>query len=117
MQTKFATKVDELNQQIVHLQEENERYQSLTTGASMESFHDDDQEFHSSTEYQLQGHSDHPAQLQKQVNELDSELQVTKLTLEEERKAYKEKMEKFQSQVSQLSSIKQVKLVWLPHFV
>ena len=45
MQTEFATKLDELNQQIMHLQEENERYQSLTTGVSMESFHEDDQEF------------------------------------------------------------------------
>ena len=117
MQTEFATKMDELNQQIVHLQEENERYQSLTTGASIESFHEDDQEFHSSTEYQPQGHRDHPTQLQKQVNELDSELQFTKLTLEEERKVYKEKMEKFELQMSQLSSIQQVKLVWLSHFV
>ena len=98
MQIEFAAKVDELSQQIVQLQEENERYQSLTTGASIESFHEDDQEFHSSIKYQLQGHNDHPAQLQKQGNKLDSGLQSMQMS------------ELRFTQMLQLSSIKQVEL-------
>ena len=88
MQTKFATKIDELNQQVAHLQEENEKFQSLTTGAGNKPSHESDQEFHSSVEQQ--GHIDQPAQLQKRLKELESELESTRSTLEAERKKYEE---------------------------
>ena len=95
-----------MNQQVVHLQEENEKLQSLTTSTSYESCHD--QEVHSSVEHKLQGHSDQSALLQKKVKTLESELQVIKLTLEDERRQYKEKVLELEQQSSiSLSQVKQ----------
>ena len=88
MQTTFATKINELNQQVAHLQEENVKFQSLTTEAAHKPSHESDQEFHSSVEQQ--GHIDQPAQFQKRLKELESELESTRSTLEAERKKYEE---------------------------
>ena len=108
MQAGVAMRINDLTQQVVHLQEENEKLQSLTTSASYELCHDGDQEVHSSVEHQLQGHSDQSALLQKKVEASESELQVVKLTLEDERRQYKEKMLELEQQSSvSLSQVKQ----------
>ena len=109
MQTKFATKIDELNQQVAHLQEENIKFQSLTTGATNKPSHENDQVFHSSVEQQ--GHIDQSAQLQKRLKELESELESTRSTLEAERKRHEEKMEELRVEISHLQFTKQVKLL------
>ena len=106
MQTKFATKINELNQQVTHLQQENEKFQSLTTGATSKPSHESDQEFHSSV-----GHIDQPAQLQKRLKELESELESTRPTLEAERKRYEEKLEEMKAEILHIQSTKQVKLL------
>ena len=100
--------INDLNQQVAHLQEENEKLQALTTSASYKSCHDGDQGVHLSVKHQLQGHSDQSALLQKQVKTLESELQVIKLTLEDERRQYKEKLLELEEQLSiSLSQVKQ----------
>ena len=97
MQTKFATKINELNQQVAHLQEENEKFQSLTTGAANKPSHGSDEEYHSSVEYQ--GRIDQPEQLQKRLKELESELESTRSTLEAERKRHEEKLKELKEEV------------------
>ena len=101
-------KIDELNQQVVQLQDENEKLQSLTTGTLHESCHDSNQEFHLSVEHQLQGHNDQYALLQEKVKMLESELQEVKSTLEAERRNYEEKPSELDQQLStSLSQVKQ----------
>ena len=97
-------KINELNQQVVQLQDENEKLQSLTTGTLHESCHDSDQEFHLSVEHQLQGHNDQSALLQEKVEKLKSELQEVKLTLEDERRTHKGKVLELDLQLSTSSN-------------
>ena len=100
-------KIDELNQQVVQLQDENEKLQSLTTGTLHEPCHDSNQEFHLSVEHQLQGHSDQSL-LREKVKMLESELQEVKSTLEAERRNYEEKLSELDQQLStSLSQVKQ----------
>ena len=108
MQTKVATKINELNQQVTHLQDENEKLHSLTTGAAKKPSHESDEEFRSSVEYQKD--VDQPVQLLKKLRELESELESTKSTLEDERKKHKEKLKELKAQASHQQSTNQVKL-------
>ena len=108
MQTKFATKITDLTQQVTNLQEENEKLHSLTANKSC---HESEEEFHSSVEYKTQGHFD---QLQKKVRELESELDSTRSTLEEERKKHEEKLKELASHQQPAT---QVKFVYLPIYV
>ena len=80
--------IDELNQQVAHLKEENEKFQSLITGASS------NEEFYSVPELHPENH------LQSRVEELELELECT-------RKQYEEKLKELKIQ---LLSVKQVKL-------
>ena len=101
-------KINELNQQVAHLQEQNQKLQLLTAGVSHESYHDSDQDFRLSVEHQFQGHSDQPALLQEKVKTLELELQVLKSTLEDEKKKYEEKLSELEQQLSiSLSQVKQ----------
>ena len=101
-------KINELNQQVAHLQEQNQKLQLLTAGVSHESYHDSNQEFQLSVEHQFQGHSDQPALLQEKVKALELELQVLRSTLENERKKYEEKLSELEQQLSiSLSQVKQ----------
>ena len=107
MQSKFATKIDELTQQVTDLQEENEKFHSLTAGTPD---NESDQECHSSVQFQHQGHIDQLKQLQKKVNELELELESTRSTLENERKKYEEKLKELEAEASHQQSTDQVKL-------
>ena len=101
-------KINDLTQQVERLQEENENLQSRTTN---ESHNVSEQEFRSSVEYQLQGHTDQPVQLKRKIDELESKLQCAELAMENERKKCEEKVNELKAGSPYQQSADQVKLV------
>ena len=99
MHVKLATKnveIDMLKQQITKLQKECEAIKSLTTKVSNKPTHETDQEFNSSVERQPQHFSDQSTELHQKVQQLEEELESTKLAVEVERRNREEKVKELE---------------------
>jgi len=111
MQVELVKKnmeIDKLNQQIVELQRECEAVRSSTTGVSSEPTHEANEELLSSVEYQPQIQGNQPTAFHAKLKELESQLESTKLTMEDEREKHKEKVKQLETEILHQQSVNQV---------